>query len=406
MYSELTDYCFTNSIPLFDTFNDRDEKRNLEISFPTHETFYFYKLLNSVQQNHKENLHIQNSTGLNFLVNIFPNHESYENEFLLSLLLQKFPHNFKYFFEFIVKNHSIFETELKSPIHFLIKCSILSSRIDPYAQNYKHFYKDYINIAQELETKDITYKLYSKLTYFFTLNDESFEVFEDILSQPQYTFVNNFLYTLPSVIEKNRIVELFSNFSFTLEQSKMLSLGIWRSYGVWQDNLVKNLNNKSFLSECSETLETLNFKNFYYYLVSFLCNKDIDKIEVSKALSPEEKFYLVLWFNKCNKTEHFHEYFAHFSLESEFLDIIKDIKSLSLINHCEKYSTLNDYIKNFDIDYYKETNFIEDNTFYLPYLINFSKHKSPKHYPYYSKLNHKLFRSSFSFVPSDLNCTD
>lgn len=400
-YSDLTDYTYTNSTPLFDTIKDKKEKRFLNINFPDNGKYYFYKSFDSIQNNYHDIIHLQNQTGYKFFYDFLPDHESYQSEYNFSVFLQKYPHNFIHFAETIIKNHTTFKTKLKSPIHFLIKCSILSSRIDSYSQNYNHFYHEYINIAKKLETKDSKYKLYPDLTHFFKLDDRSVKIFQDILSKPQTPFINNFLYILPSVLERSKCSDFISQFKFNKTQEYYITLGILRAFGFWQDKSNALLDNKDILNTCLNTLKNLNFKSFHTLLLSSILDISEDLNEANVILNIEEKVHLIYNLNRFGRNILFQEFYNLFSKEDDFnLSLSNNICSLSLLNVSDVHKDVKYYIENFEIDKCMTTKFNETNYYYLPYFTYFSKHRSHQNYLFFKRLSNKYYRSNFNYVPS------
>lgn len=400
-YRDITEYRYTSNTPLFDTTEDDNKERYLEINFPDNAKFYFHKSVNSIQYNYYDIKHLQNHTGYRFLHDFIPDNESFVSEYRFSVFLQKYPSKFKYFIDTIIKNYPNLETNLKSPIHFLIKCSILSSKIDSNSQNYNYFYHEYINIAQRLETKDSRYRLYSDLSHFFKLDDRSIKILKDTLSKPQTPFIDYFLYILPSVIGRRKCYDFISQFKFNKSQEYFITLGVLRAFGFWQDKSNAVLNNKELLIDCFLLCKNLKFKNFHTFLLSALLDMPEDLNEANQVLNTDEKIHLIYNLNRFGKDRLFIEFLNLFSKDDEFnLSLSNNICSLSLLNVSEVHKDVKDYIENFDIDKYMATEFTETNYYYLSYLTYFSKHRSHQNYLFFKRLSNKYYRSNFNYVPS------
>ena len=276
-------------------------------------------------------------------------------------------------------------------------CMSLASRLYKCSDNFNKKTKEFFEFAQANEKPGVQYKFYDRLFKFSETQSSNSSDLADILNSPYIQGVNNFLYVLPSCIDKNSLVEVAQDQKFSSTQLRDLSHGIMNSYGIWHD--IFEYCDSTKITECIQTFNSLNIRTFHYYILCTLVDENLICNEITNHLNSMEKFRFLLFLNRFNKIDLFKHFLSLFEKSFTSLENFENkIEILSLLNTENLHPNFQNHINSFKI------NDFEYSIVNSPYILHYYRNTSID-LPDDILLANKVSPSTaYSFVPAS-SCT-
>lgn len=393
-YNNLT--CFTKVLSHY-PFLDKDQFLTSKISYPPKIYSYenmglWHTAINLINASFHQKTNILNITLSHMLDFEYCQNDIYKSDFhsinLLALICEQSTFDIATYLKNLKRKSKMYN----NVFYRTFMCMVLAGRMNKCTDTFNFKSKTILKLALTTEKPGVSFRFYNKLNEFNESIESNTLILNEILNSEYTHGVNNFIYILPSFIDRNIFLEVATRNNFDKVQLPYLASGIMHSYGIWHDTF--DYCDKIIINNCIETFETLNIKTFHYYILCVLADKEISKKAILNDLTSLEKFHFVLFLNRFNKFELFQRYFLLFEKSPNFLEHFKkDIRAVSLLKRDQIYPLIKNYIDLFNINQFS---FSVENS---PYILHYFRVKGldlPDHLSLANKVSPSTI---YSLVP-------